>query len=369
MGIWAIPRVFGLCVGALVVAAGALSLPTAPALADGVRGAGSTFAAPVINRWARGLERALVGVEGIGTEQRLDYEAVGSEAGMMRMRQPEIDFAAMDFPLPRDVLRQQGLVQFPFVIGGIAVFSNLPGIAPGRMRLNAAVLADVFRGQITRWNDARLVALNPDLALPDLGITVVHRSDGSGTTQNFTAFLGQGSDAFRTVVGSATQVRWPVGVGAEGSRGVIERVQTTSGAISYVEYGQVARAGLSYALIENRAGRFIRPTQASLQAAAAGIEWSAGDDFNFSLINAPGAEAYPITAAAFAMMHRQPPSAGRNRRTLMFFLYGLDSGATEAANLGYVPLPSPVVQAVKNQWKSAFGVSDRFLADSRLFFQ
>lgn len=328
--------------------------------AEPVRGAGSTFAFPVIAKWSQTFQAALAGADFTPGESGVDYEPIGSLAGTMRLSQPEIDFAASDIPLPPEDLKRLGLMQFPVVTGGIAIVANLPGVKAGELKLDGAALVDIFSGRIQRWNDSALHALNGGLALPDLPITVVHRSDGSGTTFNFTRYLAERSAAWKADVGSDTLVKWPVGVGREGSRGVIRHTEQTQGAVTYVEFGQVARTALAIASIQNAAGAFVKPDAASLQSATANAEWAQSADFYLFLTDAPGLASYPLAATTFIQMHREGRSGFRTRRTLLFFQHALDAGADDAAALGYVPLPAPVVRQVKEAWRTIYGSSARF---------
>lgn len=328
---------------------------TSPVRAQPLQGAGSTFAAPVIARWGA-LYRAARsdGGDFVSPDWYIDYEPVGSTAGMMRLQQPETDFAASDAPIPSDELARRGLAQFPIILGGVVAVVNLPGVRPGALRLTGALLADIHLGMVKSWSDPAVAELNPGLELPDLPITVVHRSDGSGSTLNWTAYLSASSAAWKARAGSDTSVNWPVGVAAEGSSGVIRRIQVTLGAIGYVEAGQVARAGLSDAAVQNASGAFVRPTMAAIQAAAGGVDWSGAGDFNMSLIGSTDPAAYPITAITFVQLHAVGRSLTRTRRTLDFFRTALDQGGAEAAALGYAPLPDAVVGQVKAYWTRRF---------------
>jgi phosphate transport system substrate-binding protein len=248
---------------AALAAIAALWSLLSPAAAEPVRGAGSTFAYPAIARWSQGFQAALKGEDFVSTESGVDYEPVGSLAGTMRLAQPEVDFAATDVPLPADDLKRFDLVQFPLVMGGVAVAANLPGIGRDGLRLDARTLAGIFSGRITAWNDPAVAAVNPGAMLPALPIRVVTRSDGSGTTLNFTRYLAQRDAEWKRTIGSDTLVKFPVGESREGTGRVLRHVQDTPGAIAYVEYGQARRTNLAIAAIENGAGRFVAPSAAS----------------------------------------------------------------------------------------------------------
>lgn len=324
-----------------------------------VRGAGSTFAFPVISKWANGYQRWLAnggdfpsanaGLDSPAAGAAVDYEPVGSLAGTMRVKQAAVDFGASDVPLSSAELGKLGFVQFPLVIGGVTAVVNLDGVAPGAIRFDGPVLADIFLGKIENWSDPAIKALNPDLKLPDAKIAVIRRSDGSGTTFNFTDYLSRVSPAFKEKVGSDLMVPWPVGTGAKGNDGISQAVKQTKNSISYVEFAQALQAKLSYATIKNRSGEWIKPDPKSFQAAAANAEWAKTEDFSLMLIDPPGHDAYPIAATVFVLMSKSAPW-GRTRNTLNFMSYALDKGANDAAALGYVPLPASLVQQVKGYW-------------------
>jgi phosphate transport system substrate-binding protein len=324
-----------------------------------VTGAGSTFAYPVLSKWAQGYQRWMAGggffpVSNSGLEDPptgpvLDYEPSGSLAGIMRVKEAAVDFGASDAPVNSAELAKLKLGQFPIVIGGVAAVVNLDGITPGQMKLTGLVLADIFLGKIDKWSHPAIKALNPDLKLPDVGITVVRRADGSGTTYNFTNYLSKVSAEWKDKVGSDLLVPWPKGVAAKGNDGVAQAVRQAKNAIGYVEFAQAQKARLSYAALQNTAGQFVAPSPQSFQAAAASADWAKASDFDLLLTNAPGENAYPVVATVFAMMHRNM-SARRARAALNFFQWALDNGAGDATQLGYVPLPQTLVAQVKAYW-------------------
>jgi phosphate transport system substrate-binding protein len=324
-----------------------------------VTGAGSTFAYPVISRWWKGYQHWVAGggdfpAAGSGLDDPpsapvLDYEPTGSMAGIMRVKDGGVDFGATEMPLQTQELQPLGLVQFPMVIGGIVAVVNLDGVGPGQLKITGPLLADIFLGKVQTWSDPAIKALNPDLRLPDAKITVVHRADGSGTTYNFTNYLAKMSPEWAKSVGSDLLLNWPVGVGAEGNGGVSGKVGQTPNSIGYVEFGYARQRGLSFALVQNRAGRFVNPEARSFQAAAASADWQGAGDFHLLLTDAPGEDAYPIVATAFVLM-RKDASAGRTRSALNFFEWVLDKGAGDASSLGYVPLPPELVSQVKAYW-------------------
>lgn len=349
---------------AALSAAAFAALSILPAQADEeITGAGSTFAWPVISEWSRAYERAKVysgfftaesGLDDPQPGVALDYEPVGSLAGTMRVQDGRVDFAASDVPMKSEELARLGLGQFPLVMGGVVAAVNLDGIGSGELKLSGPLLAEIFLGNVKAWNDPVIQALNPDLKLPEAPIAVVHRSDGSGTTFNFADYLSRVSPAWKEKMGADTLLPWTTGTGAEGNSGMAAAIKATANTIGYVEYVQATQAGLSVALVQNRAGRFVKPEPASFQAAAASADWAGAADFHLLLTDAPGEDAYPIAATVFVLMSREPSLLQRPRATLRFFQWALENGADEAAGLGYVPLPAPLVEQVKAYWARTF---------------
>jgi phosphate transport system substrate-binding protein len=331
------------------------SMPASTALAQTVQGSGSTFAFPIISKWSQAYQYARAdGGDFVPNDAEIDYEPIGSLGGFLRLAQPEIDFAATEAPVSPQELEKRGLAQFPVVIGGIVPVLNLDGVDAGKVKLTGELLADIYLGKIQDWSDPAIQAINPDLQLPKLRIQVIHRKDGSGSTLAWTSFLWGASEEWKSKYGADTLVSWPLGTGVEGSRGIVRAVGGTKGAIGYVEYGQVQRARLSYALVRNKSGRFVAPGQKAFQAAGASADWAQARDFHLSLIDAPGAESYPITTATFIVMHRTGRSGSRTMRTLRFFQFALEKGAADAEALGYVPLPEALVSQVKAYWRTTF---------------
>jgi phosphate transport system substrate-binding protein len=344
----------------------ALLPPLAPAFGQEVAGraavvgAGSTFAYPVMARWAKGYHRWVAGggtipIAGGGLDDppsgaMLDYEPTGSLAGIMRAKERAVDFGASEMPLKSDELRKLGLVQFPLVIGGIVAVVNIDGVGPGQLQLTGQALADIYLGRVEKWSDPTLKALNPQIALPDAKIIVVRRSDGSGTTFNFTDFLSKASPLWKEKVGSDLLVTWPAGTtGAKGNDGVSGVVRQTRNSIGYVEFAHAQQNRLAFARVRNPAGNFVTPSPQAFQAAAASADWKAAGDFGLLLTDMPGADAYPIVATVFVLMSKAM-SAQRRTAALNFFDWSLTQGSAEAAALGYVPLPSNLVTAVKAYW-------------------
>jgi phosphate transport system substrate-binding protein len=330
----------------------ALTFSGGSASAEPIHGAGSTFAYPVIGQWSQAQLKDRAGGDDIALmEAGIDYEPVGSIAGILRLSQPDIDFALTDVPLPPEELQKFGYIQFPVVIGGIVPVVNLEGIASGDLKLSGEVLGDIYLGKIRNWSDPAIVALNAGIALPDLKIVVIHRTYDSGSTFHWTSFLSRENPEWKSRYGAATLIDWPVGIAAVRSSGMVQAVKETVGAIGYVEYGQVLRAALAYAAVENRSGQFIRPEPRAFAMTASEAQWSPDNGFFQSPIEAAGAGAYPLTTVTFALLRKEPSSRSRARQTLWFFKFALEDGAAEAETLGYAPLPASLVGQVKVYWE------------------
>ena len=327
--------------------AGMLSLPLVAAAKLPtpivVTGAGSTFVNPILSKWAADYMADFHASGGT----RIVYQSIGSGAGIELIKSRKVDFGASDKPLTPDELAKAGLGQFPLVIGGVVPVMNLPGIAPGKIRFSGPLLADIYLGEIKRWNDPAVARLNPGVPLPDAAIVVVRRSDGSGTTFNWVNFLSKVSPSWKARVGEGTTVNWPVGVGANGNDGVSAAVRQTPFSIGYVE-----RDKLTWGSVRNRAGRFIAPSQSSFQAAADGADWNAARDFYLILTDAPGEEAYPITATTFVLIPKHQADYTRSRALIQLFAWALFEGQAQAAVLGYVPLPKSLAVRVAAYWNS-----------------
>lgn len=325
---------------------------TGPAArAEPIRGGGSTLAAPVIAKWAAAYENARAdGGDYVSPDWKVDYEIVGSLAGVLRLDQPDMDFAATEAPVDAAELKKAGRQQFPIVMGAIAVVINLDGIGPGSLRLTGPLLADIYLGKIQSWSDPAIKAANPDLTLPDLRIRVLHRRDGSGSTFVFTQYLSAVSEEWKTKYGANTLITWPLGTDAEGTQNLIRAVHDTKGAIAYAEFGQAQRASLSYALIENRSGKFVKPGPEGVQAAATSIAWTDTTDFFASLTGRDGDAAYPISTAVFAVVQVSGRSEHRYRRVHDLFRLAFTQGAGDASALGYVPLPKTLVDQIEQYW-------------------
>ena len=323
----------------------ALALATsfaAGAFAADVTGAGSSFVYPVLSKWSSAYASE--------TGKQVNYQSIGSGGGIAQIKAGTVDFGASDKPLPADELKKFGLGQFPIVIGGIVPVINVPGVAPGAMKLDGAVLADIFLGKVAKWNDPAIAELNGGLALPDLKITVVHRSDGSGTSFNFTNYLSKVSPEWKAKVGEGTSVQWPAGVGGKGNEGVAAYVKQIKGGVGYVEYAYALQNKLSFSRMKNAAGNFVQPRDETFSAAAATADWTSAKDFNVIMTNAPGAQAWPITATTWAIMYKKPKDAGRSRAALDFFKWSFEQGQAQAASLDYVPLPDSLVKQIEAYW-------------------
>ena len=331
------------------------SAPLASTQAQDVRGAGSTLAFPVLSRWSQAYQRAQSDADFQPVGAGLDYEPVGSQAGVERLREASVDFGATDEPLSQEELARSSFAQFPVVIGGVIVAVNVPGVASGAMRLTGEVLADIYLGKVRAWSDPAIRALNPGLSLPDAPIVALRRTDGSGTTFTFTNYLSKVSPGWRTQVGQGQLVAWPASDrGAKGNDGLAAAIKQTPNAIGYVDFAQAQRAGLNHALLRNHAGAFVAPGAAGFQSAAESAGWGTTAGFKILLTDAPGDAAYPIVATTYVVMPRRSGAASRSRAVIEFLRWSLDNGARAATELGYVPLPPGAVAQVKRYWTANF---------------
>jgi len=327
-----------------LVAATSLGVATTAAFAAGtINGAGATFPYPIYAKWADAYKTKT----GIG----MNYQSIGSGGGIKQIKAKTVDFGASDAPLTVEKLDESGLMQFPMVMGGVVPVLNVKGIKPGELKLTGAVLADIYLGKITHWNDKAIAALNKGVKLPNEKISVVHRSDGSGTTFIFTHYLSKVSPAFKDKVGNNTSVSWPTGVGGKGNEGVASYVQRLNGAIGYVEYAYALQNKMTYAQLRNAAGKFVKPDSESFQAAAAGADWAGTPGFNVMLTNQPGAKSWPITGATFILVYKQQDKPETAKEVLKFFDWAYHHGDKMADELHYVPMPASVVKLVENTWK------------------
>ena len=324
-----------------------LSLSTGAAQAAESAGAGSTFVFPILEKWAAAYEAK--------TGDKIRYESIGSGAGISQIKAATVDFGASDMPLRTEELEKRGLGQFPLVIGGVVPVVNIDGVGPGGIRFSGPVLADIFLGKIKNWNDPAIRALNPDVNLPAAPISVIHRLDGSGTTFNWANYLSKVSPEWKQQVGEGTSIEWPTGAGGKGNEGVPAFVALTKNSISYVEYAYAVKNKLAYGLVQNKAGRFVQPCAETFQAAAKNADWSGMKDFFLIMTDAPGVDAYPITATAFIIMYKQPKDFGRAKIARDFFRWSLENGQAQADALNYVPLPPPLVRQIESYWHWEFG--------------
>jgi phosphate transport system substrate-binding protein len=278
----------------------------------------------------------------------VNYQSIGSGGGISQVEAGTVDFGATDQPLKSDELAKNNLAQFPVVVGGIVPVVNIPGIASGQLRLTGPVLADIYQGRIKNWNDPQIVKLNPGVRLPDAAIATVHRSDGSGTTFNFTHYLSQVSPAWKSGPGEGKTVSWIGGVGGKGNEGVAAYVKQLPNSLGYVEYAYVVQNGMTYALLQNAAGNFVAPSADSFAAAAATADWAHAQEFNLVMTNAAGANAYPIAASTFILVPKQPRDKRKSDAAIAFFKYALNKGQAQAKKLDYVPLPDALVQQIES---------------------
>ncbi|PWR24052.1 phosphate ABC transporter substrate-binding protein PstS [Zavarzinia compransoris] len=329
----------------------------AAAEAEPIRGAGSTFAAPIINQWSRDYEaRRTDGGDFTSPDWRVDYEPVGSLAGLMRLAQPETDFAATDAPLTPEELAKRGLVQFPIVMGGIVVVANLDNVGAGQLRLSGPVLADIYLGKIGTWSDPAIKALNPGLELPDAAIAVLHRLDGSGSTFTFTSFLSETSPEWQGKHGADTLIAWPTGRGEKGTGGLAALTAATRNSIAYLEYGQVVRSGLPFVSLLNQSGAFVRPEPKSFQAGLATVAWDPARSFVADTTNLAGEGAYPMAVVTYAVVPKDR-GQGRVNRVLDLFRIAFRQGADEAAALGYIPVSPELADRIEAYWATSFGLA------------
>ena len=326
-----------------IVAAGLMAASTSAFAAD-ITGAGATFPFPVYSKWADAYKKE--------TGNGLNYQSIGSGAGIKQIQAKTVTFGATDAPLKAEQLEKDGLVQWPMVMGAIVPVVNLEGIASGELVLSGELLADIYLGKVTKWDDAAIVKLNPKLKLPSAAITVVRRSDGSGTTFNFTDYLAKASPDWKTKVGMGTAVEWPVGVGAKGNEGVAGNISQTKNAIGYVEYAYAKQNKLTYAGMINKAGKTVQPTIASFQAAASNADWAKAPGYYVILTDQPGDASWPITAATFILMHKVPADKAASAEAIKFFTWAFEKGDKMAEDLDYIPMPAPVVKLIEKTWSA-----------------
>ena len=326
-----------------------LALATAGALlatqafAADISGAGATFPYPIYAKWADAYKKE--------TNIGMNYQSIGSGGGIKQIKAKTVTFGASDAPLKPEDLEEMGAIQWPMVMGGVVPVVNLPGIKPGQMKLDGKTLANIYLGKITKWNDAAIATLNPDVNLPKTAILVAHRSDGSGTTFNFAYYLADVSNDWRVNVGVSTSVEWPVGIGGKGNEGVAATVAQTTGSIGYVEYAYALQNKMTYTKMINKDGKTVAPSAETFAAAAANADWANARNFYLILANQPGADSWPMTAATFIVMYKKPVNAGDSLTALKFFDWAFRNGGKMAEELDYVAMPANVVDLIQQSWK------------------
>lgn len=316
---------------------------TLVASAADITGAGATFPYPIYAKWAEGYKKET----GVG----LNYQSIGSSGGIRQIDNKTVTFGATDAPVAGDKLDKQGQVQFPAVIGGTVPVVNLEGFKPGELRISGPVLAEIYLGVITRWNDPKLLQLNPGKKLPDTEITVVHRADGSGTTFNFTDYLNEASPLWRERVGKGAAVKWPApsSVGGKGNEGVAANVNRVRGSIGYVEYAYVKKNNMTFLQLQNKSGKFVSPDDLTFAAAAAKADWFSVPGMGISIVDQPGADVWPITTASFIVMYRNPDNKAASQEVLKFFDWAFRNGKKDAVELDYVPLPDSLTKQIRER--------------------
>lgn len=324
---------------ALILAATSYS---ASAFAADISGAGATFPYPIYAKWADTYKKE--------TGNGLNYQSIGSGGGIKQIKEKTVTFGATDMPLKAEDLQAAGLVQWPMVMGGIVPVVNIEGIKAGELVLDGATLAKIYLGEIKTWNDPAIVKLNAQVKLPATAIAVVHRSDGSGTTFNFTNYLSKVSADWKSKVGENASVEWPTGLGAKGNEGVAATVAQTAGSIGYVEYAYAKQNNLTHTDMLNKDGKQVAPKMAAFQAAAANADWAHAPGFYQILTDEPGAASWPITAATFILMYKEPADKAASAEAIKFFTLAFEKGDKMAAELDYIPMPASVVELIKKTW-------------------
>ncbi|WP_439923249.1 phosphate ABC transporter substrate-binding protein PstS [Nitrobacter sp. JJSN] len=329
-----------------IVAAGLVAASTSafslPARAADITGAGATFPFPVYSKWADAYKKE--------TGNGLNYQSIGSGAGIKQILAKTVTFGATDAPLKADKLDKDGLLQWPMVMGAIVPVVNVEGVTPGDLVLSGELLGDIYLGKVTKWDDPAIAKLNPKLKLPSAAIAVVHRSDGSGTSFNFTNYLSKVNAEWKSRIGEGTAVEWPAGVGAKGNEGVSGNVGQTRNSIGYVEYAYAKQNKLTYAALINKAGKTVQPTVASFQTAAANADWAHAPGYYVILTDQPGEASWPITAATFILMHKEPVDKAASAEAIKFFRWSFEKGGRMAEELDYIPMPDSVVKQIEKTW-------------------
>ena len=330
----------------LTAFATALTFAAASANATDITGAGSTFVYPILSKWSADYSEK--------TSNKINYQSIGSGGGIAQIKAATVDFGASDKPLDEKELADAGLGQFPVVIGGVVPVVNIEGVEAGKLHFTGPLLADIFMGKVQKWNDKAIADLNPGVKLPETLITVVHRSDGSGTTFNWVNYLSKVSPEWKEKVGEGTSVQWPTGVGGKGNEGVAAYVKQIKDSLGYVELAYALQNKMAYAAVQNKAGKFVEPSLESFQAAAASADWKSTKDFHLVITNADGDKSWPIAASVFVMMYKTPKDAAHSKAVFDFFKWSLEKGQKQAEALQYVPLPEALVKQIEAYWKSDF---------------
>jgi phosphate transport system substrate-binding protein len=326
-----------------LVAAGLVAASTSAFGAD-ITGAGSTFIYPVLSQWADGFKKE--------SGSAVNYQSIGSGAGIKQIQAKTVTFGATDKPLSVDQLEKDGLAQWPMVMGAIVPVVNIEGVKAGEIVLDGGTLADVYSGKITKWDDPAIKKLNPKLTLPSTAIAVVHRSDGSGTTFNFTDYLSKVSADWKSKIGSGTTVEWPAGVGAKGNEGVSGNIGQTKDSIGYVEYAYAKQNKLTFTKLVNKAGKTVEPTMEAFQAAASNADWAHAPGYFLILTDQPGEKSWPIVASTFILMHKEPADKANSAEAIKFFKFAFDKGGKMAQDLDYIPMPAAVIQLIEKTWSA-----------------
>ncbi|MBR0779502.1 phosphate ABC transporter substrate-binding protein PstS [Bradyrhizobium diazoefficiens] len=324
-----------------IVAAGLVAASTSAFAAD-ITGAGATFPFPIYSKWADAYKKE--------TGNGLNYQSIGSGGGIKQIQARTVTFGATDMPLKAEQLEKDGLAQWPMVMGAIVPVVNIEGVKPGELVFDGETLASIYLGKITKWDDAAIKKLNPNVKLPSEAITVVRRSDGSGTTFNFTNYLSKASADWKSKVGEGTAVEWPVGVGAKGNEGVSGNISQTKNSIGYVEYAYAKQNKLTYTKMVNKGGKTVEPTTEAFQAAASNADWAKAPGYYVILTDQPGEKSWPITAATFILMHKDATDKASSQEAIKFFRWAFKNGGKAAEELDYIPMPDSVVQLIEKTW-------------------
>jgi phosphate transport system substrate-binding protein len=327
-----------------LVAASFLAATSASAMAADITGAGSTFIFPVLSKWADAYKKE--------SDNGVNYQSIGSGAGIKQVEAKTVTFGATDAPLKVEQLEKDGLAQWPMIMGAIVPVVNIDGVKPGDLVLDGPTLGDIFLGKITKWDDAAIKKLNPNLKLPSEAISIVHRADASGTTFNFTDYLAKVSADWKSKVGSGTAVEWPVGVGAKGNEGVAANIGQTKNSMGYVEYAYAKQNKLTYTALVNKAGKTVQPTNEAFQAAASNADWTHAPGYYLILTDQPGDKSWPIVASTFVLMHKDATDKAASQEALKFFKYAFEKGGKMAEDLDYIPMPPAVVDLIQKTWSS-----------------